>query len=338
MSTLQESLQNAIGVFEQQVSGAFALNDLLQITWRHGEDTYPLAQLVKTDEFYSPRIELLCSLDSAQQEKVLQRVAAWWNEYTQKNLGPVLALQNAELKEAPKALAQKIYEQGGLVLRDTVKDLITKLEKEDRQALNKLGLRLGAFYIYQRDLLKPAPMKLKAALWRLAHDAATTPYTLPQDGNVSMSAPTDAPAAFYLAIGLPIFGKTCVRVDMIERLNSAIFDGAVEGKYTFGPALASTIGVSVETIQAILLDLGFPYEEVTTGEGEEAKTTRLYSLKRIRPKKETAPRPKKEFKKTVEKRRKAQIPDKKPLMAQKTVSHGYNAFAGLAALRDGKRD
>ncbi len=336
MNPLEKALADAIDVFDQQVAEAFALNEALEITWRHGEDTYPLARLSKTEDFYSPRITLLCALDAAPQEKILQRVAGWWHEYTQKHLAPLLSLSSADLKENPKALAQSVFTHGGLVLREKVKDILGRLEKEDRQALNKLGVRIGAFYIYQRDMLKPHAMKLKASLWRVAHDKNTGTYTLPHDGNVSMAAPEACDRDFYMAIGLPVFGKACVRVDMIERLNSAIFDGAVEGKYTFDPALASTIGASIETIYGILQDLGFPFEEKQIGEGEAVKTVRLYSLKRSTPKKpasEKTDKPK--FKKTVEKRRKVQRPENK--IAPKTVT-GYNAFAGLANLRKNTTD
>lgn len=335
MTDLSTALDDAIGVFDQQVAEAFSLNDSCEIAWRHGDATHALARFEKTDEFYAPRIVLLCSMTDAQQETILQRVALWWHEYKQKHLGTLLALENPELKDAPKALAQELYRAGGLVQRERVKEALTKLEKEDRQALNKLGLRIGAFYIYHRDMLKPGAMKALSMLWRIANDKQAGTYTLPHDGNVSMAAPENADKDFYLAIGLLVFGKSCVRVDMIERINSAIFDGAVEGKYTFDPALASTIGASVEMIYGILQDLGFPFEEKTIGEGEAAKTVRLYSLKRARPKKDEPKRsPKPTFKKTVEKRRKASaVPDRKPAAAPQKPG-GYNAFAGLAALRD----
>lgn len=336
-AALKEPLQNAIDVFAQQVSAAFSIDDALNVTWRHGEETFPIARLIKGENFFEPKLALLHTelLDEAQNKLVQQRLDGWLREQLDKTLGSVLALEETELKGTAKGIAFQLFEQGGLLSRDSVKELITALEKDDRQALNKLGVRIGAFYIYQRDTLKPSAMRMKSYLWRLWNDKRGTVYALPQEGNVSMAAPENADREFYRAMALPVFGKTCVRVDMLDRLNSAIFDGAVEGKYIFNPALASTVGVSVETVQSILADLGFPFEDVVTGEGEEAKTVRHYSLKRRKPQaKEAAPREKKpEFKKTVEKKRRAaHKPEPKPQSTPRVS--GYNAFAGLAALRD----
>lgn len=338
-TALKEKLQGAIDVFAQQVSAAFNIDDALNVTWRNGEESFPIARLIKGENFYEPKIELLhpAMLDEAQNKAVQQRLDGWLREHLDKTLASVLALEDAELKDNQKAIATRLFAEGGLIARDNVKDELTKLEKEDRQVLNKLGVRIGAFYIYQRDTLKPSSMRVKAALWRLNHDKRNTKMPLPQEGNVSMSAPEGADTEFYRAMAMPVFGKTCVRVDMVERLNSAIFDGAVNGKYAFDPALASTICVSVEIVQSILQELGFPFEDITTGENDEAKTVRHYSLKRHKPKaKETFERaPKRpEFKKTVEKKRHARKPEQKPVEPKSKMVTGYNAFAGLAALRD----
>lgn len=343
---LKTMLNDAIGVFDQQVSAAFSIDDAAQIQWRHGEQSFALARLTKGAVFYWPKIELLhpALLTDEQNRAVALRLEAWLFEQIDKTLGPVKALETAELKDIPKAIATSLHETAGIVPRIALKDTIAKLEKEDRAALGKLGVRLGAYTVYQRDMLKPAAMRMKATLWRLWHDRVASTMPLPQDGNVSMTKPENADTGFYAAMGLPIFGKTCVRVDMIERVNSAVFDGAVDGKYTFDPALASTIGVSVEAVQAVLQDLGFPFEETAIGEGADAKQVRLYSLKKAKPKK---PFPAKEksdkpaFKKTVEKRRKAVAKPEKSFGASKTspkVSHGYNAFAGLAALKGDKQN
>jgi ATP-dependent RNA helicase SUPV3L1/SUV3 len=360
-AVLKEPLQDAIAVFPQQVSAAFSLNDVGQILWRHGEQNFPIAQLTKGADIYSPKIKLLHTelLDEAQNKIVLTRLEGWMFEQFVKNLAPLLALKDADIPGIGKGIAFQVYEHAGLMLRSDVTAMIADLPKEERPALNKLGLRLGAYYVYQKDILKPAALHLKAVLWRLFNhvDAATTP--LPQSGNVSMTCPENANKDFYRAMGFPVFGKTCVRVDMVERLNSAVFDGAVEGKYKFDPALASVVGVSVETVQSILSDLGFRVEEVTEtiGEGEEAvaTTTRFYHVRKkpahaAGPKKDkvvkTPPPFEKLEKKTpppFSKLDKNNVSGKKNFKQKHAPKQdeapkskkimGYNAFAELAALQ-----
>lgn len=341
-TVLKQPLQNAIDVFAQQVSAAFSVDASGQISWRHGEDQFPIAKLAKGDSFYAPKIKLLHNdlLEDAQNKIVLQRLETWLDEQKQKSLGPLLALENAELNGTAKGIAFQLFESGGILLRSQIVDLIKTLEKDDRQALGKMGVRLGAYFVYQRDVLKPAAMRMKATMWRLQHDVNET-LPLPQEGNVTMACPENASRDFYRAMGLPVFGKTCVRVDMVDRLNSAVYDQAKEGKYTFDPALASTVGVSVETVQFILHDLGFRFEDVTEGEGEEAKTTRFYHIKKRAPRLEEKPKearadkPRRDEKKSKGKPVQPRV-DKKPSAVQThstaPKSSGYNAFAGLAAL------
>jgi hypothetical protein len=230
--------------------------------------------------------------------------------------------------------------------------MITGLPKEERPALNKLGIRIGAYYIYEKDILKPAALHLKAALWRIFKGAEAANTSLPQSGNVSMACPENGNRDFYRAMGFPVFGKTCVRVDMVERLNSAIFDGAVEGKYKFDPSLASVVGVSVETVQFILTDLGFRFDDVTetTGEGEAAvtTTTRFYHVRKKparlnEPKKFEGKKTPPPFEKLDSKTsnagkknfKKNHAPKRDEAPKQKAIT-GYNAFAELAALQKKK--
>ena len=350
-AVLKEPLNDAIAVFPQQVSAAFSLNDAGQILWRNLENNFPIAQLFKGTDIYSPKIRLLHTelLDDAQNKIVMTRLESWLAEQLEKNLAPLTALKDAEIAGIGKGIAFQVYENAGLMLRSDITEMLTGLPKEERPALNKLGLRLGAYYVYQKDILKPAALHLKAVLWRVFNniDAATTP--LPQSGNVSMACPENANREFYRAMGFPVFGKTCVRVDMVERLNSAIFDGAVEGKYKFDPALASVVGVSVETVQFILTDLGFRFDDVveTTGEGEEAvtTTTRFYYVRK-KPARVTEPKKfeKSEGKKPFDKAKaqsnnkgqknfkKNHAPKKDEPPKPKAIT-GYNAFASLAALQ-----
>ena len=349
-SVLKEPLQNAIEVFPQQVSAAFSLNDEGQILWRNGEQVFPIAQLNKGNDFYQPKMRLLHTelLDDVQNKIVLARLEAWLQEQFEKNLGPLLALKNAEIPGAGKGIAFQLYEHIGMMLRGDVQALLTGLPKEERPALNKLGIKLGAYYIYQRDVLKPAATHLKAVLWRLFHDVPVEQSPLPKAGNVSMACPDNSNREFYRALGFPVFGKTLVRVDMVERLNSAIFDGAVEGKYKFDPALASTVGVGVETVQFILRDLGFRFDEIveTSGEGEAAvtTTTRFYHVKKKPARLADAPTHvrKPEQKKSESKDGRKDFKHKKPdrpaskKPEEKSFSKGitgYNAFAELAALK-----
>lgn len=244
-----------------------------------------IACLIKGETVLMPKIRILntSALDEHDIRQIQNHLETWVKTHIKTVLAPLFALENLPLSGTARGIAFQVFERFGILYRKDVLDLIKPLTKEDRQALGKNGLRLGAYYVFQRDLLKPAAVKLRANLMRAFYDLKPEFTPTPPEGNVSMEVDAKAHKKFYLSIGFPVFGRTAVRVDMVERVNSAIFDGAVDGKYTFDPALASTIGVSVEAVQGVLDDLGFKYtsttETVKNKEGEdEQKETRVYTL------------------------------------------------------------
>ncbi len=260
-----------------------------KIIWNIENNKIEAAQLIKGETITSPQLQLLNTqeLNSADLKKIKNYLETWLNKHIQTILQPLLSLENIPVQGMVKGIAFQLFENFGFLYRKNLNHLIKDLTKEDRQLLSKRGVRLGAYYIYQRDMLKPVAISLRGCLWRIFngdHPMAITPPA----GNVSMTVDPKAPKDFYRIIGFPIFGTTAVRMDMVERINSAVYDGAVEGKYVFDPALASTIGVSVDALYLVLDDLGFKhevsYEETPLKEGEETSTKkeiRTYHLKKM---------------------------------------------------------
>jgi hypothetical protein len=288
----------------------FVLSGDGHIGWRDGNnptaDTLPLAVLVKGADIYNPNIKLLNTdmLDADQEIAVRAKVELWWDAYKSLHLAPLLNLQHTEAVAEPvRHILQKLYEAFGMMPRAQLQETIKTMEAADRQVLRKRGVQLGAFFVFAREALKPAALNLKATLYRVFNGLAEIATPLPSFGNVTMVAPADASDAvvanFYKAVGYPIFGNTMLRIDMAERLNTAVYDGAVEGKYKFVPSLASTVGVGVEVAKTMLRELGFNEEVATeqitkttpaTEEGAEATETTedvsvfYYHLKRRAPK------------------------------------------------------
>lgn len=279
-----------------------SLNDEGKIIWTIGEETTPVATLNKGDTITSPAVSVINTpaLDGEDVKKITKHLAAWLETHIKTTLDPLLSLEKLAVTGAAKGIAFQLFEKFGFLYRKDVIALIKELSKEERQMLGKRGMRLGAYYVHQRDMLKPAAVNLRAVLWR-AYNGANQHAITPPAGNVSMTVDKTAPKDFYRTIGFPIFGTTAVRMDMVERVNSAVFDGAKEGQYTFDPALASTIGVSVDALYLVLADLGFKYDatfEDVPAKDEDSEPTkkevRTYHLKKapIKSLREKRPHPK----------------------------------------------
>ena len=289
---LHTQIESALASFTAQANDnpakdKVSINDDGAIVWRVMKDNNPttaeditIAQLVAGDNVYQPKLVLHdpSVLNDTQQKNLQQFLEDWLKAYTEKTLQPLLALKELPaIASTPRGIAFQVYEHGGVMLRQKAQDLITSLTTEDRQALHNLGIKLGAYFIYHREMLKTAALKHRAMLSRLANGFTAAQTPMPAQGNVSAKVPADAPRDFYFHLGFPVFqiqsfDKTettetpqpiAVRADMVERVNSAVYDKAIEGVYTFDPALASTIGTSVDALQAVLHGLGFRYEERT---------------------------------------------------------------------------
>ncbi|HEY1096904.1 MAG TPA: helicase-related protein [Alphaproteobacteria bacterium] len=272
---LQSQVQNALDNFAEQSKDYLSLNDDGAFVWQVKDTTDQLiiAQLKKTDSFYQPKIVLADSsfLNEAQQKNLDVALETWFKAHQDKVLQPLLALADLPaISGTARGIAFQVYEHNGVILRKNVQELVNTLAQEDRQALHNLGIKLGAYFIYHREMLKTAALKQRAILSRLKNGFSGEQTPLPAQGNVSVKLNGDAPRHFYFDLGFPVFlGATdpiAVRVDMVERVNSAVYDKAQNGIYTFDPALASTIGTSVDALQAVLHGLGFRYEDKTAEE------------------------------------------------------------------------
>ena len=62
------------------------------------------------------------------------------------------------------------------------------LSETDKPRLARLGLRFGVESIYLPDLLKPAPIELRALLWNLYHGTEGVFHAPPPAGRVAIDA------------------------------------------------------------------------------------------------------------------------------------------------------
>ena len=73
------------------------------------------------------------------------------------------------------------------------------------------------------------------------------PAEVPADGIVSFSIKDkDVDADYYRAIGYPVYGPRAMRVDMLDRVVCAVYDGAKDGKFMAQHQMAEWLGSNIE--------------------------------------------------------------------------------------------
>ena len=256
---LRDEVVNRLRSFEQEPDEAFALEPDGMLTAngiavaRLAPGPSPLAPVIV------PHDEGL--LDQAQRDRVRARLERWLKAHIATRLRPLATLREADkLAGAARGLAFQFLEGLGALPRAPVTAMVESLEKSDRKALSKLGVRLGVSHIYLPALAKPAAVELRALLWAVSQ-GLPLPAPTPPPGRVSVdlagAPPAFRTAAFWEAIGYPTVGARAVRVDMLDRLETEMMKQAKEGEAMPEPALAQMIGVKPDELDGVLKALGY---------------------------------------------------------------------------------
>ncbi|HNQ91993.1 MAG TPA: hypothetical protein PKI93_03570 [Alphaproteobacteria bacterium] len=229
----------------------------------------PLAVVRKGEMLLQPMIEILATRDLGAEDRnaVTEHVATWLKAHIYTVLEPLFALVVDEtLPEPVREIALKLFAGVGIVPRGDVEEPISKLDAEMRKVLRDKKVRLGPLLIFIPDLNKPAAVHLRALLWSLYNDVVL-PAPVPRDGAMSVTVETEgANPDFYRAIGYPLYGPRAVRIDMLDRVINAVYDGAKDGKFQAQHSMAEWMGCPIADLYGVLEAMGHKRIETPVAE------------------------------------------------------------------------
>ena len=243
-------------------SEQFRLAEDGQISWQENA-TNPLpgvpigvlkkgAHILKPD-FDLADVEVLKGVDAA---AVRVKVQEWLSGHIKAVLEDLIALEETEeLSAEGKGIAFQLYESLGILPREEVESLIAGLDTETRRPVRRKKIKLGPILIFIYSLNKPVAVRLRALLWSLYHGRGL-PADVPNDGIVSVAVDAAADKDYYRAIGYPVYGGRAIRVDMLDRLISAVYDSADKGKFSAKHEMAEWLGCSIEGLYLVLEAMG----------------------------------------------------------------------------------
>ncbi len=219
----------------------------------------PVAKVRKGGALLQPDVELLDSDLLAGQDR--DAAAAKIRDWLAQHIGTVLeALKGLEAQEGEgvdgnvRGISYQLHESLGIRQRAELESLIAGLQPEGRKALRQRRVRLGPVLVFIPDLNKPAAVHLRALLWNLWNDRPL-PAPVPPDGMTSLRV-ENADPDYYCAIGYPVYGPRAIRVDMLDRIISAIYDSAKDGTFQAQHKMAEWLGCPVADLYAVLEAMG----------------------------------------------------------------------------------
>ena len=198
----------------------------------------------------------LDTLDAVPRAAVLARLSAWLDGQLARCLGPLrdmeAARRSATTPAPVRAILAPLVEGGGIVARATVEAALAALDSGQRRALTRSGLTIGTLDLFDARLLKPG-----ALFWAAVVRTVRTgqPVTIgPRPGATIFVSPDGADPVH----GYRRFGRTLVRIDLIERVARATHDMR-QARVAFVPdtALATSFGIDAATLALVLSALGF---------------------------------------------------------------------------------
>ncbi|MGB0719338.1 MAG: hypothetical protein ACPGRX_02635 [Bdellovibrionales bacterium] len=234
-----------------------------------------IARLGQGDHPLTPAF-LITDAKGTEEGALQARLEAWFVAHLRQVLELLMALKDPIMIEAPveegaepklpevrevkphtQAIIDRVYDSLGTIPREALEDLIAKLDAEDRKDLRSKRIRLGPILVFIPALNKPAAVRLRALLWSV-FNGKDLPASVPNDGMVSCVIENAAAAdkGFYQSIGYPLYGPRAIRIDMLDRVICAVYDGADKGKFQAKHQMAEWLGCPIEDLYAILEAMG----------------------------------------------------------------------------------
>ena len=229
---------------------AFQLDDNHKIYWMD----HPIAFISKGKDYLNPKLELLVdeAIDPESKEKLRANLEKKLYKLISSELSDLVNLSKAKFKNNyVRALCYQLFENNGVIKRNTVHEMIKNISKEDRLNLRKAGVKIGRYHIFLPKMLKPNAVDIRVKLWKL-YFPEDEKYIIPKSGLNFLKNETKKNNKFLLICGFENFDKFYIRVDILERLFLKIIENSKDGTFKTDSNMINLVGCSKENFFKLL--------------------------------------------------------------------------------------
>ncbi len=266
IKSLKKAARQSIGPeFNKRIeqiinTGLLEIKNDFKIYWGN----FPIARLLAGRDYLEPEITLIVDdiIEVNEKRKLRSYLEKWVKDkinFILKNLIDLKSLE--ETNPSIRALAYQLYENNGVVKRETVIDYLNKLGQEERKILRNLGVKFGRYHIFLFKLLKPEAVMLRVLLWKNFHQKHFD-LNPPKFGLNFIEDKKFKNKNFMLLCGFENFDKYFVRIDILERLfvqiintNKEIKDNNREIKLI--PEMLNLLGCNKESFISLIQKMNY---------------------------------------------------------------------------------
>ncbi len=239
------------------------LKDDCKIYWNNKK----IAELRPGKNYLYPTIKLHAddSLDENETYKLKENINNWIDDQKKKFLGDLMSIEKINLdNSAVRGICYQLFENNGVLKRDSLNKIIKNLSKNERYELRKKGIKIGKYHIYQPRMIRPHAVKLKSILWKCFKETKNTIY--PTFGLNFVKDFQNKNYEFLRICGFETFDKYIIRIDILEKLFLEIIARSKNYTFALDAKLLNLLGCSkddfIQFIKSIDYNLITNQEEV----------------------------------------------------------------------------
>ncbi|MBV8088922.1 MAG: hypothetical protein JO139_04990 [Alphaproteobacteria bacterium] len=161
------------------------------------------------------------------------------------------------LASVGRGLVFQLADALGCLPTTRVAQQIRELERPDRTALRRLGLRFGGESIYFQAILNAEAMRFRGLLWAVKRTESVPQLPAPRRLAKVIETDPAVPASFYAAVGLRVLGGLALRPDRLEQLAGTARHFARRGSAAKTAELATATGIGQPALRRLLRALGY---------------------------------------------------------------------------------
>ena len=98
-----------------------------------------------------------------QYTKLKIAIQTWIENQIKSNLNDLISIEKAVFENSfSRGLAYQLFEHNGVLVRESVDELVQNISKEERFKLRKNGIKIGKYHVYQPRMIRPNAIKFKS--------------------------------------------------------------------------------------------------------------------------------------------------------------------------------
>ena len=250
-----------INRIDQIINGSIlVLKDDFKIYWLKN----PIALIVPGKNYLEPKLITITDdiLDFKYKNKLQAYLESWLKKYIEEKLTDLINLNKLQKQNSSiRALCYQLFENNGVIKRESVHDFIKTLSTDDRKFLRKNGIKIGRYHVYLYKIIKPEAVTIRLLLWKnfFKENININPPTFGLNFIVQNKKVDDY---FMLICGFEKFENFYVRIDILERLFIKIIESSKNNEIKLNSEMMNLLGCTKENFLKLLNLMNYKYKKI----------------------------------------------------------------------------